>query len=234
LKTDTFLRLNPLLGFLGDGYSLLNATRTQEKQEIVFAMSRASTMHSLAALHSAGNALLHFAEDRGWTQSGLVRKFDRVFELNGLDALPENEMEILAELDQVHQIVNNPSCGEGEVLGQLPNGKRLEFKRTPLRKFNYESLNWPPQYAACVLALVVRFLNRLFKEHLRYDDGWVEVAVGHHLSRETGYSSYLDPERVRQIQLESKALVDWQELMTQMKSERWCLQEEFFQAQFLC
>lgn len=233
LKIKTSLHLNPLLGFLGDAFVFLNASRDAETPRKRFSMARASTMHSLSALHAAGNAILHYGEDAGWFQAGLVRKFDRVFELNQLDSLPENELEILAELDRVDQLMRNPVCVQGEIVAKLTNGKSLEFKRTPLKKFNQESLTWPPEYAGCVLALVVRFLNRLFVEYLKYDESWVEVAVGHHLSRESGYSSYLDPERLSQIRVETRQLQEWADLMEILESERWRIRPEYFEVQFL-
>jgi hypothetical protein len=227
------LSFNPFVGLLGDALFLLNESYVAQVPHVKFALARSSTCHSLGALHAAGNALLYYEEARDWMTGSLPRKFDRVFELKGLEALPESELEILQELDRVEAVLRNPQPVVAQTHPASEHPNRVEFDRTPLKLFNKECESWPPEYAACVLALALRFLNRLFEEHLMYEPSRTEVTLGNHVSKETSYGSYLDPARLEQIRVERMRLLANDRLMETLGTDRWLVLPEFFGIDFL-
>jgi hypothetical protein len=228
-----FLSFNPFLGLFEDAFRLLNAACASDDSSMRFALARSSSMHSLAALHSAANAVLHFDEAKNWMTASLVRKFDRLFELHGREALPESELEILQELEVVDSLLNNPRPAMAQTFPDSQSPKRMEFARTALKCFNLESLNWPVEYAACVLALVVRFLNRFFLEHLEFDQARIDVTLGNHVGKDSSYGSYLDGLRLERLKQSHAQLISNQTLMAELQSVRWLIESKFFDVIFL-
>ena len=70
-------QLNPFIPFLLDAYTFLNESLQSPaaSPRRVYALARASTMHTLAALHAAANSALRYEDQPMMPEASLSEKF---------------------------------------------------------------------------------------------------------------------------------------------------------------
>ena len=227
-------RMNPFIRYLTDAFSLLNHAlqlRDVSHPEITGMYCRASSMHAIAALHTAANSCTWSEDAASENGDGLVEKFSKYLELTQNDdvTLTDVEHALLTELEAIEQILNNPSMAQARLFDHPEKDNLIEFERTPLKKISKESTNWIPDYAGCTLGLSVRFLNSFILEHCEMDADKVEVLLGIHASSPSGYSVGLEPSSLERLGVEEDKLIRDQPFMETMASERWKLTRDWFQ-----
>jgi len=227
-------RMNPFVRYVTDAFSLLNHAlqlRDVSHPELTSMYCRASSMHTIAALHCAANSCTWSEDAPATPHDSLVEKFANYLELtrDKTDVLTEIEMAIINELEVIEQTLNNPSMAQARPFKQSDKDNLIEFDRTPLKKISRESTNWIPDYAGCTLGLAVRFLNAFILEHCEMDADKVEVVLGIHASSPSGYAVGIEPSSLERLAAEEKKLLLDQEFMEIMASERWKLPKEWFQ-----
>ncbi len=223
-------QINPFISYLLDAYVFLNEALSQAEADPgrAFALARASTMHTIAALHAAANACLR-AEDETWDPlASLAQKYDRYLNIIRSVDLDDVDIAILHELEVIGQIVNNPQVAQARAFPHPEKNNLIEFDRTALKKISHQASHWIPAYAGCALGLAASFLSRFFREDCRLDTDRLEILFGIHASSTEAYVTGFDEGELAALKTAQDTLLANVPFLRRMASERWQVKEADF------
>ena len=241
-ESNSLPRVNPFLSYLADGVRCLNqavlARAMIEGQSgqsgWPAALSRSSAMHTIGAIHSAFHSGIFFEDGFFNNEWSLLEKAEAFLKnrVSKEARLPEEERRLLEELEVVKNCLIYPEMRQAE---PFPSEKKnlIQFPRSPIKKIGLEVSTWVPEYAACVLAISLGSLRRIFCEYVRLSESQLEIYLGDHISNSEGYGNSLNP-KSKEILLEEIATLRSNEgFMRGLKGPRWCLDSGMFSVDFL-
>lgn len=216
-------QLNPFIPCLLDAFVFLNEalSRAEENPGRAFGLARASTMHTIAALHAAVNSALRFEDQPLTPNATLAEKYDTYLIILKETGLREEDIAVLSELEIVSGIVNNPQVAQARIFYHPEKTNLVEFERTPLKKISHQASHWIPAYAGCVLGLAASFLSRFFLEDCGLDVERLEILFGIHANSENSYTTGFDESELAALAAERKKLMMNQAFIRRMTSDRW-------------
>lgn len=224
-------QLNPFISCLLDAFIFLN--EALEKAEAdpgrAFALARASTMHTLAALHAAANSGLRFEDHPVMPTATLAEKFATYLIIVKETGLRHEDIAVLDELEIIGGIVNNPQVVQAKPFPHPEKTNLIEFDRTPLKKISHHATHWIPAYAGCALGLGCGFLSRFFREDCGLDAERLEILFGFHANSADVYTTAFDEGELATLGTERRRLLGNQNFIRRMTSERWLMKVSDFQ-----
>jgi len=223
-------QINPFISYLLDAFVFLNDSLEHAEADPgrAFAFARASTMHTLAALHAAANASLH-AEDQSWEPTAtLAEKFDRYLQIMTREVLADADIAILHELELVSRIVNNPQVAQAHPVAHAEKSNLIEFDRTPLKKISHQAAHWIPAYAGCSLGLACAFLSRFYRLQCAFDTDRLEILFGIHACSPDSYTTAFDQGALTSLAAARCRLLANQAFMRRLSSPRWLMHPSDF------
>jgi hypothetical protein len=224
-------QINPFISYLLDAFVFLNEALGQAEADPgrAFALARASTMHTVAALQAASSACLR-SEDQTWEpHATLAEKFDRYLGILKNKGLKDADIAVLHELEVVGSIVNNPQVAQARHFPHPEKTNLIEFDRTPLKKISHQASHWIPAYAGCTLGLASEFLSRFFREECGLDAERLEILFGIHANSSEVYTTGFDEGELSALSAARQKLLSNQPFLRRMTSERWMMKASDFQ-----
>lgn len=224
-------QLNPFISCLLDAFSFLNEALDEATSNPgrAFGLSRASTMHTLAALHAAANSALRFEDHPVMPTATLAEKFGTYLIIVRETGLTDGHRQVLAELSAVGDIVNNPQVAQAKPFPHPEKKNLIEFDRTPWKKISCQASHWIPAYAGCTLGLASGFLSSFFRGDCGLDAERLEILFGIHANSEDAYTTGFDEGELASLAAQRKRLMENESFLRRMTSERWLMQEADFQ-----
>ena len=232
MKPKSLPNYSPVINVLSDGVALLRSAIESHESPTATMLSRSASMHFISAMHAVSNAILWFQEENAYFGCNISKKFDRIAELSGLGSLPDEEVDVAHELDAISNILFNPMRAQSVPFGTDADSNKIEFERTPLKKFNRESVHWIPEYSAAVLLLALRFLNRVFTKHLDFDHAQVDVLLGDHLATTETYVAGMSVDKLAELRANLEFLNSHESTIEAMNSSRWLFLDARFEIEF--
>ncbi len=223
--TPLLPQINPFVSCLLDAYWFLNEALAQAESDPgrAFALARASTMHTLAALHAAANSALRSEDQTTEGHATLAQKFDRYLGIVKNRGLSDVDIAILHELEIVGGIVNDPQVAQARPFHDPQKPHLIEFDRTPLKKISHQSSHWIPAYAGCALGLASAFLSRFFRGECAMDAERLEILFGIHAQSSDAYTTAFDEGELAALSAARDRLLANQPFLRRMTSQRWCM-----------
>lgn len=229
-STHLLPQLNPFISLLLDAYVFLNEALSKAGDDPgrAFALARASTMHTIAAVQAAANSALRFEDQPLMTTATLAEKFGTYLLIIQQTGLTHSDIAVLEELEAIGEVLNNPQVAQAKHFDHPEKSNLIEFDRTPLKKISHHSSHWIPAYAACTLGLASSFLSRFFRSNCGMDCERLEILFGIHAHSEDVYTTAFDEGELASLNEESRKLLENLPFLNRMKSERWLMQESDF------
>ncbi|MES2707803.1 MAG: hypothetical protein V4726_14520 [Verrucomicrobiota bacterium] len=223
-------QLNPFISCLLDAFIFLNEALEKAAADPgrAFALARASTMHTLAALHAAANSALRFEDHPVMPSATLAEKFATYLIILHETGLRNEDIVVLQELEIVGSIVNNPQVAQAKHFPHPEKTNLIEFDRTPFKKISHQASHWIPAYAGCALGLAASFLSRFFRGDCGLDVERLEILFGFHANSADAYTTAFDEGELAALGVERRKLLENQPFIRRMTSERWLMREEDF------
>lgn len=223
-------QLNPFIPCLLDAFTFLNESleSTVPNSRRGYALARASTMHTLAALHAAANSALRYEDQPMMPEARLSEKFSLYRIILNETAVSPDDVTILDELERIGVIVNSPQVATARHFPHPEKSNLIEFERTPIKKISHQASHWVPAYAGCTLGLAAAFLSRFFRQDCELDEERLEILFGIHANSDDAYSTGFDEAELAALAAERDRLMGNRSFLDRMTSTRWLMQESDF------